>query len=206
MTIKTLALAAALSALTAASGFAATVQLNVVGGQLLGARNVDVNGTLYDVEFVDDTCAAIFGGCDDVSDFDFPTLGLAEAAAISLGETVFVDGPLGNFDSDHGLTAGISSAGGLGFGIIMVPYGFSSNAGIRRVAGRSFLNEDDGDSLTFSSIPIGSDLSSDDNIAFARFTLSQLTPIPLPAGGFLLIAGLAGLGGLRAWRSKDTAH
>ncbi len=37
-----------------ASANAAT--LNVVGGQLLGASNVDVGGSLYDVAFQDGTC------------------------------------------------------------------------------------------------------------------------------------------------------
>ncbi|MCR9056153.1 MAG: VPLPA-CTERM sorting domain-containing protein [Rhodobacteraceae bacterium] len=206
MTIRSLAIAAALVALTATSGLAATVQLNVVGGQLIGARNVDVNGTFYDVEFVDGTCAIVFNGCDSVSDFEFSTLDLAEAAAVSLGDTVFVDGPLGDFDSDPTLTVGIDTFAGSGRGTITVPYDFTSEFGIERIVARSFVNRETSDLLSFSLVPIGADLSDDDTWTFARFTPSQLTPVPLPAGGFLLLAGLAGLGALRAWRNKDTAH
>jgi hypothetical protein len=43
--------------------------LNASGGQILGASGVDVGGTLYDVEFLDGTCIALFSGCDEVSDY-----------------------------------------------------------------------------------------------------------------------------------------
>ena len=42
-------------------------------GILTGATGVNVEGTLYDVEFVDGTCAALFDGCDSVNDFTFST-------------------------------------------------------------------------------------------------------------------------------------
>jgi hypothetical protein len=36
--------------------------LNVVGGQLLGASNVDVGGNLFNVQFLDGTCIDLFDG------------------------------------------------------------------------------------------------------------------------------------------------
>jgi opacity protein-like surface antigen len=48
--------------LMASSAQAAT--LDVVGGQLHGAFGVDVNGSLYDVEFLGGTCIELFDGCD----------------------------------------------------------------------------------------------------------------------------------------------
>ena len=46
--------------------------LNVnLEGHLLGASNVNVAGTLYDVSFSDGSCQMLFSGCDDPSDFIF---------------------------------------------------------------------------------------------------------------------------------------
>jgi len=35
----------------------------VVGGELVGATNVNVGGTLYDVQFVEGTCVDLYDGC-----------------------------------------------------------------------------------------------------------------------------------------------
>lgn len=208
MIIRALTLAAVVAALTATSSLAATVKLNVVGGQLLGASNVDVSGTLYDVEFIDGTCAAIFDGCDDLSDFDFLTRDLAQAAVFALFDTVFVDGPLGNFDSDPTLTAGVEPNPGSAeetpsnTGAINIPYDVSSDAANIRVA--SAWNGDGSispDVLALNiMVPIDADLSTSPSSTYARFTEVQISPIPLPAGGVLLTAGLAGLGAFRARR------
>jgi len=80
--------------------------LIVVGGELMGARNVDVGGTLYDVAFVDGSCVALFTGCDSASDFTFTTEAAARTAAQALVDQVFVDGPSGAFDSVPALTSG----------------------------------------------------------------------------------------------------
>ena len=85
----------------------ATVILNVTGGQLTGAQNVVVSGTLYDVTFVDGTCIALFSGCDAVNDFDI-SVGAANAAANALIDQVFKDSGLGLFDTDPELTSGCS--------------------------------------------------------------------------------------------------
>ena len=51
-----------------ASGAGAAVRLEIDGaGQLTDATGVDVDGSLYHVEFVDGTCAALFVGCDDLA-------------------------------------------------------------------------------------------------------------------------------------------
>ena len=55
----------------AVNSAARAASLNVVGGTLVGASNVDVDGQLFDVEFVDGRCIDLFDGCDDASDFDF---------------------------------------------------------------------------------------------------------------------------------------
>ena len=52
-----------------ARGQTLDIQLNV----LMGATDVQVGGTLYDVVFVDGTCIELFDGCDDLTDFVLPT-------------------------------------------------------------------------------------------------------------------------------------
>lgn len=60
-------------------------------GRLFGARNVNVNGTLYDVQFMDGNCISLFtlgpmaGGCNEDADFAFQTLALALAVRFGVG-------------------------------------------------------------------------------------------------------------------------
>jgi hypothetical protein len=118
-----------------ASGVQA-VTLTVVGGQLHGASGVLVDGSLYDVQFLDGTCADFYSGCDDVgvSDFMFQTSVSAAFGAGALLEQVFLDGPLGNFESQPALTNGCH--GGPGYCSLVTPYklaiheGHSADTGI----------------------------------------------------------------------------
>ncbi len=81
-------------ALMAGSAQAAPV-LIVSGGILQGATGVVVGGGTYDVSFVDGTCAALFTGCDEVTDFPFQTTGAATDAAQALLDSVFLEGVSG---------------------------------------------------------------------------------------------------------------
>jgi len=65
-------------------------------GKLTGATGVDVDGSLFDVVFLDDTCRDLFDGCDDPSDFVFQTSVEALTASIALLEQVFVDSIFGD--------------------------------------------------------------------------------------------------------------
>jgi hypothetical protein len=91
-----------------ASG-AQAATLNVIGGQLMGASGVDVGGTLYDVQFLAGTCIDLYKGCDEGSDFTFQTEASAVLASGALLDQVFLDGPLGTFDSDATLTNGCNN-------------------------------------------------------------------------------------------------
>ena len=44
------------------AGGAQAATLNVVGGQLMGASGVLVDGSLYDVQFLDGTCIDLYSG------------------------------------------------------------------------------------------------------------------------------------------------
>jgi hypothetical protein len=80
----------------------------VVGGELLGATDVNVGGTLYDVQFVDGTCVDLYHGCDEASDFTFATVEDALLAARALQDQVTLDGGAENFDTVPNLTNGCS--------------------------------------------------------------------------------------------------
>src|SRR5688572_27474840 len=79
-------------------GSAEAAVLQVSGGELTGALEVDVGGTLYNVAFVEGTCVDLFSGCDEVSDFTFTSLGGATQASQALLDQVFLDVTEGNFD------------------------------------------------------------------------------------------------------------
>jgi hypothetical protein len=90
-------------------GWAMTAEcaiLQVVGGKLIGADDVQVGSNAYDVRFVDGTCADVYGLCDE-SKFTFLTLAQAVTASQALLNQVFIDVPgTGSFDTNPGLTAG----------------------------------------------------------------------------------------------------
>ena len=88
----------------ASSASAAT--LNVVDGRLIGAFDVIIFGTLYDVEFVDGTCIALFSECDEYDDFTFTNQTSSYWAARALVDQVVLDGPDGLFASTPDLING----------------------------------------------------------------------------------------------------
>ena len=93
----------------------ATALLEVdASGQLIGATSVEVDGTFYDVEFVEGSCVDVFNGCDDTGEFTFPDQVDASLAAAALLAQVFLDDPLGMFDSDPSLTRGCATSGNVG--------------------------------------------------------------------------------------------
>jgi hypothetical protein len=57
-------------------------------GQVTGAIGVDVDGQLLNVSFVDGTCAELFDGCDESTDFFFSSGLAADAASRALAQHV----------------------------------------------------------------------------------------------------------------------
>jgi hypothetical protein len=114
--------AVVLLAALAGSAQAAPVLVVNASGILEGADGVTVNGASYDVRFLDGSCATLFAGCDGASDFTFQTVADATAAAQALLDQVFLDGPLGAFDSVPSLTRGCTFAS---FCRALVPIGLA---------------------------------------------------------------------------------
>lgn len=167
-------------------------------GQLTGATGVDVGGTLYDVSFQDGTCVALFSGCDEASDFTFNTSISAILASQALLDQVLVDGTTGNFDSNPELTRGITDV----FGIIITPYQVLSITQIE--VGIAVNINDILSDYADAGFPynIEDDTTRYPNNTFAQWTPVPVAPIPLPAGGVLVMTGLGCILALRRRKAR----
>jgi len=171
---------------------------DVVGGQLLGASGVIVNGVSYDVQFLDGTCAALFSGCDADSDFDFPNQAVANAAAQALLDQVFLDVAAGMFDSDPSLTNGCTNTSNC---TSHIPY----SAPFQHVVALNYFPLSiSPDQTGTNAVNPNNDLTTVINWNFAKFTQSQVSPVPIPAI-FPIFAAVMGLFGIVGWRRRRRA-
>jgi hypothetical protein len=178
--------------LLATSG-ARAATLNVVGGILYGASDVDVGGTLYDVMFVDGSCITLFSGCDDSTDFFFHTFAGAGAASQALLDQVFLDTVQGSFDTMPQSIAGCSSS------VVCsawTPYSVAGTLLSSRTAQNYAAQPDGVGSINSLRTQV---LAPEDE---ARMTFAVWT-VPEPSTGVLLGLGFAGMSSrLRGRRSR----
>lgn len=185
-------LAAVVLTLSASTTLAAT--LNVLNGQLMGADGVNVNGSLYNVDFLDGSCISLY----NCGGFTFNTLTSATAASQALLDQVFLDGPLGQFDSKPTLTNGIEIDGLFG----RVDTVFNRQGGTTAFGYASVLNYklDANDTTSFN---VGHDWlvdSGENGLVTHAVWEVAVNPVPIPAAVWLFGSGLIGLIGLA--RSK----
>lgn len=184
-------------------------------GILLGADQVNVDNALYNVRFLDGTCGDLYNGCDEIGDASFAPPQPLEATASALRalmDQVFLDGPLGAFDTDPSLINGCS----LGTDNCLVStLGYIEPFGSPDLASRLVTNAADEGSVQEGSLSIGLnfatatplgpdvDLGSVFDMGSTGGTNAVFTPvppIPLPAS-FTLLASCV-LGGVLFARSR----
>ena len=183
--------------------FSAT--LNVEGGVLMGATGVNVNGSLYDVSFLDGTCAGLYNGCDQNTDFPFtnplnPTDNtLVVAANAALLEQVFIDSPLGAFDSSPDLTNGCTAPGVCR---VFTPLWINPTSGLKGFF--VVYNFAPGKGADTDNAQGGGILDNDTTAVtdFTRAVWTQSSVVPIPAAVWLFGSGLIGLVGF-ARRKKS---
>lgn len=181
-----LAITSALALLLGSPSAAAVTLIIDSNGELTGATGVDVGGTLYDVSFVDGTCASLFSGCDSVTDFTFQT-GLAADLAVS---ALLAQVLTGAFDTDYTLTLGCSTNNSA-LCLIIVPYDLRAGLFDARVAFNDNNVVDPGNG-GISQSPTTFDTAGNPAWVFARFTPAAAVPEPATWATMLFGFGVIG--------------
>ena len=185
--------AAVVASIGLASSAAAST-LVFTGTTLTAVEDLLVDGSLYDVEFVDDTCVDIFTGCDALSDFDFTSSVTALAAVQALILAIGAVAPTDVFGC--GVPIGC---------VAYVPFQIHSDVGAVALAragnapGTASDFADVGLVFVFTSF----DSSEDSTSVWADFRVSDAA-VPEPATLTLFGVGLAGVGARRWQQRKRT--
>jgi len=188
--IRKVCLATAL--LSAANSHAGLI---VDSGKLIGATGIEVVGFgTFDVSFEDGSCADLFSGCDQLSDFEFNSFDQVRAAGQALLDQVFIDSELGQFDSNPTLTNGCEDDNKC---ISFIPYKFLDNW----VMGKTIINanSEGGDKHSYTTnLGIEQSIANRSNTTFALFT--KVVEVPTPATAFLFGSALIALVSFRRIR------
>jgi hypothetical protein len=188
----------AVCAISAASAAGAVPVLLVNGeGILTGANSVDIGGTFYDIRFSEGSCNSLFGGRCDQRLFAFANAAQALVAGEALLEQVFVDGPVGQFDSRPDTIFGCTNLQNCH---AFIPFQFVETVEldgtiaiqdvVNNAVGSDVINE-----MVFAEETLASDF---DNYTYVLFTrVSDSNDIPEPGSASLVGLALAALGWAR---------
>ncbi len=177
MKIRLLAIAAALASTAVLTGLPAPSEampiLTISNGQLTGARNVEANGTLYDVSFREGSCISLFNGCNSPNDFIFSSRSTSRGFLTALQNQVFVNTAQGAFDSNPGLTAGCSGANCSIY--LPLPVGNQFFADLDILSNGRRESED-----FIFSFPVIGRATDTSLLSNAVFAVVELAPLPAP--------------------------
>ncbi|MBV1906458.1 MAG: hypothetical protein KUG75_10300 [Pseudomonadales bacterium] len=156
--------------------------LNYDSGQLIGASNVLVDGTFYNVEFIEGSCISVFSGCNESSDFAFNTWPTVQSALHALLDQVFI-GPLENNPS---LVLGCESNSAC---FMATPYA-SVLGGTFALLGMAITTKwDDVEGVIWAVLPGSYDVDTNSHKVYAKWT----QVVPIPAALWLFASALFGL-------------
>ncbi len=191
--------AATLLLVGATQNASAATQIVNAAGKMTGATGVVVNGAVYNVTFVDGTCAGVYGTCS-TSSFDFSSEANAAAAADALLDQVFLDTPAGLFDTRPEKTNGCTSVFTC---TVSVAFGVLSN-GWRSAVVENGTNEfNDINGVGFDGFV--NDTTSSATRVIARFSLENVAAVPEPATWAMMLVGFGMIGAASRYRRRRTA-
>jgi hypothetical protein len=159
-------------------------------GQLIGANNVNVDGSFFDVRFLDTDCAGVFGGICSRSSFTFQSQTAGFSAAAAIVDQVFNSAAGNPFDLNPSLIFGCSSVVSCQ---ILIPInifpGLLLNSAV--VGNSNGLGASAGST---TNIRTTDNLALTANRVFASFTASVSQPsVPEPSAIVLMLGGIFGL-------------
>lgn len=153
----------------------AAVTWDVVGGQLMGANDVEVMGLFYDVDFIDGRCIDLYGGCDGPDDFTFKNVTEADAASSALLVQVLIDDTGLGLDTHPEYTNGLED---WEKGWILTPYGTGVGGGARSTYVANNTNEALDGIYHVEDFPKTLHTSERDRVVWAVWTPHQAVPEP----------------------------
>lgn len=155
----------------------------IVGGELIGADDIFVNGISYSLRFVDGSCLDLFNGC---TSFVIPLNDVNDAVDAILNQ-VFFGGSSDPYDSMPELTRGCEDSASC---TIQVPHtSFGSQVSVSGATNYPGITPPDGPVNGIRTQ--AEDLTDIPDMTYAVFTP---TVIPLPAAAWLFGSAVLGLG------------
>ncbi len=181
------------AALLMTSGALSAATLLMNSDELAGASGVNINGTLYDVSFFSGSCASVYDGCDATSDFTFQSISDADAASAALLSQVFINIDGFAFDDSPELTLGCVSTQEC---LAWTPYLVGENIDARLAINKWNITGEDWDALGWGSVASSSTDLPAKNL-WAKWAVSEVQVVPVPAAAWLFGSGLGLLGWVR---------
>lgn len=202
------ALACVVASVSAVSASTVTVEFDQ-NGQLIGASGVEFGGQLNTVSFVEGSCVDLFDSCDAASDFQFTSSAEAREALAAIEDQVLSAAGIASTRAGFVGIAGLSDplSGPLA---ISVPLFLRERGGVPNaelvaeglLAYRNGIGEEV-TGLTGLSFGTTTDTADQTSNVFAVFNAVPVAPVPLPAGGVLLLTSLGGLAAFQRRKKRD---